>query len=102
MVGIPEDKRKQIAAACARHRVLRLDVFGSAVRADFRPGERDVDLLVDFGQMDPYDRIDAYFNLLDELRGLLAVDVDLVMVDAVKNRYIAADIARTRQSLYAA
>jgi len=46
--------------------------------------------------------LDAYFNLLDELRGLPGVDVDLVMVDAVKNRYIAADIARTRQSLYAA
>ncbi|MDZ4803759.1 MAG: hypothetical protein SGI90_02700 [Candidatus Eisenbacteria bacterium] len=28
MVGIPEYKRKQIAAACARHGVLRLDVFG--------------------------------------------------------------------------
>ncbi len=102
MVAILEDKRSQIAAACAHHQVLRLDVFGSAVRDDFRPGASDIDLLVDFGQMEPYARIDAYFDLLEKLRGLLGADVDLVMVDAVRNRYIAADIERTRQLLYAA
>ena len=42
------------------------------------------------------------FDMLDELRALLGVDVDLVMVGAVKNRYIAADIERTKQALYAA
>jgi|GEM_PF-4575306 hypothetical protein len=33
---------------------LRLDVFGSALREDFRSGESDVDLLVEFGPMDGY------------------------------------------------
>ena len=102
MVGILEGKREQIAAACARHGVLRLDAFGSAVRGDFRPGDSDVDLLVEFGPMDVYARVDAYFDLLDEFRGILGAEVDLVMVDAVKNRYIAADIERTKQALYAA
>ena len=80
----------------------RLDAFGSAVRDDFRPGDSDVDLLVEFGSMDPYARVDAYFDLLDELRDILAAEADLVMVDAVKNRYIAADIERTKQAFYAA
>jgi hypothetical protein len=57
---------------------------------EFRPGESDVDYLVEFGAMDPYERVDAYFDMLDELRTLLGVEVDLVMVGAVKNRYIAA------------
>jgi hypothetical protein len=39
---------------------------------------------------------------LDDLRSLLGVEVDLVMVGAVKNVYIARDIERTRQVLYAA
>jgi len=56
VVGILESKREQIAAACARHGVLRLDAFGSAVRGDFRPGDSDVDLLVEFGPMDVYAR----------------------------------------------
>ena len=102
MVGILESKREQIAAACARHGVLRLDAFGSAVRGDFRPSDSDVDLLVEFGPMDVYARVDAYFDLLDDFRGILGMEVDLVMVDAVKNRYIAADIERTKQALYAA
>ena len=102
MVGILESKREQIAAACARHGVLRLDAFGSAVRGDFCPGDSDVDLLVEFGPMDVYARVDAYFDLLDDFRGILGTEVDLVMVGAVKNRYIAADIERTKQALYAA
>jgi predicted nucleotidyltransferase len=102
MVGVLESKREQIAAACARHGVLRLDAFGSAVRGDFRPGDSDIDLLVEFGPMDVYARADAYFDLLDDFRNILGTEVDLVMVDAVKNRYIAADIERTRQALYAA
>jgi len=102
VISVIEIQRDRIAAACARHGVLRLDAFGSAVRGDFRPDNSDVDLLVEFGPMDPYARVDAYFDLLDDLRGILGTAVDLVMVDAVKNRYIAADIRRTKQALYAA
>jgi len=87
---------------CARFGVVRLDVFGSTLRDDFRPGESDLDLLVVFGPMEPFALADAYFGLFDELRGLLGVKVDLVMADAVKNRYIEREIERTKQLLYAA
>jgi predicted nucleotidyltransferase len=102
VVEILQDKREAIAELCARHGVARLDVFGSALRDDYRPGESDVDLLVEFGPMDGYAKAVAYFDLLDDLRELLGTDVDLVMAGAVKNRYIAQDIERTRQLLYAA
>jgi predicted nucleotidyltransferase len=102
MVDVLDDQRAAIAQACTRFGVARLDVFGSVLRDDFRPGESDLDLLVDFGSMNPHDLVDAYFGLLDELRAVLAVEVDLVMVGAVKNRFIAADIERTKQMLYAA
>jgi predicted nucleotidyltransferase len=102
MVSVLEDKLHAIEDVCVLHRVLRLDVFGSALRDDFRVGESDVDLLVEFEPMGPHQLVDAYFDLLDELRALLGVEVDLVMSDAVKNQFIAADIERTRQALYAA
>ena len=51
---------------------------------------------------DPFAKTDAYFELLDELRAILGVEVDLVMAGAVKNRYIAREIQLTRQTLYAA
>jgi hypothetical protein len=102
MVRMLEDTRQAIAAACERHGVARMHVFGSALRDDFRPSESDIDLLVEFEPMSPYELADAYFELLDELRSILEAPVDLVMADAVKNRYIAADIERTKQVLYAA
>jgi len=33
-----ESQRGAIAKVCSRHGVRRLDVFGSALRDDFRPG----------------------------------------------------------------
>ena len=102
MTGVLEDKRQAIAEVCRRHGVARLDAFGSALRDNFRPGESDVDLLVEFGPMEPYARVDAYFGMLEELRALLGLQIDLVMAGAVKNRYIARDIDRTRRMLYAA
>jgi predicted nucleotidyltransferase len=102
MVRVLQDKHQAIAQVCARYGVVRLDVFGSALRDDFRPGESDVDLLVAFDALEPHALADAYFGLLDELRALLGGEVDLVMADAVKNRYIAREIERTKQLLYAA
>ena len=102
MVAILDSKRQSIAKACAKYGVARLFAFGSALRDDFRTGESDVDLLVEFRPMDPFALVDAYFGLLDELRSLLDADVDLVMSDALKNRYIAAEVERTKQVLYAA
>jgi uncharacterized protein len=102
MVPMVTDKRDAISALCRKYGVVSLHVFGSATGSDFRPGHSDVDLLVDFGQLDGYAKAHAYFDLLDELREALGTELDLVMVGAVKNRYIAADIERTKQMLYAA
>ena len=95
-------QRDAIAQACRRHGVARLEIFGSALRDDYRPGESDLDLLVELGPMEGYARVDAYFGLLDDLRDTLGPDIHLVMVDAVKNRYLAQDIEQTKQMLYAA
>ena len=102
MLEILDSNRDAIQSLCNRHGVVRMDVFGSALRQDFRPGESDIDLLVEFSPRDPYELAEAYFDLLDDLRALLGARVDLVMVGAVKNPYIAADIERTKRLLYAA
>ena len=102
MVATLEDELGAIRAACERFHVVRLDAFGSVLRDDFEPGRSDIDLLVDFGAMSPYDKPDAYFGLLDELRAIFGSDVDLVMVGALKNRYIREDVNWTKRVLYAA
>ena len=102
MVAVLDSKRDLIVAICRKFRVARLFAFGSALREDYRPGESDVDLLVEFEPMDGYDRANAYFDMVDELEAALDTKVDLVMAGAVKNRYISAEIERTKQMLYAA
>ena len=100
MIDLVRQHLPEIAQACATHRVARLDVFGSATRADFRAGDSDLDLLVDFQSMPPKELADAYEGLLDALHTILGVPIDLVMRDAVKNRYVAAAIERERQPVY--
>jgi predicted nucleotidyltransferase len=102
MVTVIEDKRDVIEQLCRRFGVSALYLFGSAARGDFRPGESDIDLLVDFGDMDGRSKAHAYFELLDALEDALGTRVDLVMVGAVKNRFLAREIELTKQRLYAA
>jgi predicted nucleotidyltransferase len=102
VTSLLQSKRESIAELWARHGVTRLEAFGSALRDDFRPGESDLDLLVEFGPMAPYARVDAYFGLRDDLRALLGQEIDLVMAGAVKNPYFASSIESTKQLLYAA
>jgi predicted nucleotidyltransferase len=70
-----EERTDEIGAACRRHGVRRLDVFGSILAGDFRAGESDVDLLVESSPMEPYARVKAYFALRDELEEMLGVTV---------------------------
>ena len=102
MIGLLESKRQAIEDVCSRFGVARLEVFGSALRDDYKQEESDLDLLVEFKPMESYARVDAYFGLRDELRALLKRDIDLVMAGAVKNPYISREIERTKQLLYAA
>ena len=62
--------RGQIADFCRRHHIVRLAIFGSALRDDFGP-DSDVDVLVDFepGHVPGFFRL---FDLEEELSTLFA------------------------------
>ena len=102
VIGLSESQRLAIEDVCSRFGVARLEIFGSALRGDFRPEASDLDLLVEFKPMEPYARVEAYFRMRDELRALLKREVDLVMAGAVKNPYLSREIERTKKLLYAA
>jgi hypothetical protein len=59
-----DDKLEEFAAACQRYGIERLFVFGSALRDDFKPGESDIDLLVEFGPL----KITKRFHVFLEAR----------------------------------
>lgn len=64
-----------LADFCDRHRIMRLSLFGSALRDDFHD-ESDVDFLVEFGP----EATPTYFRLMEmeeELSSLIGRCVDL-------------------------
>jgi predicted nucleotidyltransferase len=91
-----------IAAACRRHQVLRMHLFGSALRDDFVPSHSDLDVLVEFQAIEPGDLVKAYFDLEGQLASITGQSVDLVMADAIRNPYVRRDIEASKQLLYEA
>ena len=96
-----DDNLIQIADLCRSYGVRQLDVFGSAVRADFDPARSDVDFLVDFAPDESRNRFRDYFAFRDALAHVLGRPVDLVMARALTNRYLEAAINAERQLVYA-
>ena len=94
-IPIPEAK---ITDFCRRNQVKSLALFGSVLRADFRPGS-DVDLLVEF---EPGARVGfmALGRMQRELTALLERPVDLVPKDGFKP-VIRRDVLASAEVIYA-
>jgi len=90
--------REEIAAFCRRHYVLRLALFGSVVREDFRP-DSDVDVLVEFepGRVPGL----AFFGMQEELSRILGRAVDL-NTPAFLSPLFIKEVLREAQTLYVA
>lgn len=102
-MGLPSfilDHRDDIAALCQRHHARRLDLFGSAVRADFSVECSDLDFLVSFDELPPVEAYDAYFSLKEGLEGLFSRSVDLVVERAVRNPHFRARVESERQAIF--
>ena len=97
-----DEQQDEIAAACRQYGIERLFVFGSAIREDFRPGESDIDLLVEFGPIEVTKKFHVYLDAREAFRRIFNADVDLVMRGAVKNKVVAKEIDRTKKLIYAA
>ncbi len=77
-------------------------LFGSTLEKGRAEAPGDIDLLVRLRPMAPYERVDAYFGLVEELKRLLPLPHDLVMEDAMRNPYRKADILLSRRPVYEA
>ena len=80
----------------------RLEIFGSGAKQPPSEVAGDLDLLVEFEDLDSGDYADAYFGLLEAFETLFARRIDLVMVSAIDNPYFLEDVARSRAVLYGA
>jgi uncharacterized protein len=82
--------------------VRRLELFGSAVSDSYRPGESDLDFLVEFEPMPRGAYADAYFGLLEALEALFGRPIDLVVASAITNPYFRRSVDHTKVLVFAA
>jgi predicted nucleotidyltransferase len=84
---------------CTRHKVARLFVFGSVLTNRLKKNS-DIDLIVDFRDIDVYDYADNYFDLKFSLENLFNRSVDLLEDKAISNPYLRQSIDSTKQLIY--
>jgi uncharacterized protein len=101
MVPLFAQRQAEVEALCRRYHVRRLELFGSAASGQDRPGESDLDFLVEFDPLPPGAYADAYFGLLEGLHSLFGRPVDLIVASAIKNPYFRQSVEQTKTLLYA-
>jgi len=96
-LNVPQAK---IVDFCRRWKITEFALFGSILRADFRP-DSDVDVLVTFASEARWSLFDLV-EMQDELRGLFGREVDLVEAAALRNPYRRRAIQREKEVIFAA
>ena len=91
-----------LEALCRRFSVKRLELFGSAVTADFDAARSDLDFVVEFFPCSPSAHADACFGLLFALEKLFGRKIDLIEEAAITNPLFLLAIANHKVPLYAA
>jgi predicted nucleotidyltransferase len=102
MVAIIDAQRSELESLCRKHRVRRLEVFGSATDGTFDPSRSDIDFLVEYEQLSPGEHYEAYFGLWKDLETLFDRKVDLVEPETLRNPYLIDEVNATRKLVYAA
>ena len=92
--------QQAIEALCRQYHVRRLELFGSVAAGDDRPGESDIDFLVEFEPSGT--SFNAYFGLRRALEDLFNRPVDLVVDSAIKNPYFRRSVDESKVLIYAA
>jgi len=94
-IQIPEDR---IATFCRANGIRRLALFGSVLRADFRP-DSDIDILVEF---QPGVHVGfAFSRMQDALSAILGRTVDLHTPGSL-SKYFRAEVLHEAEALYVA
>lgn len=89
-----------IIKLCEAHKVKSLYAFGSVLSDKFN-AESDIDLIVDFVNMDVADYADNYFDFKFSLQDALKRPIDLLEEKAIKNPYFRQSVNSQRQLVYA-
>lgn len=99
-MNLIDDKKKELFALCDKHRVKELYLFGSILTNRFLDSS-DIDLLVQFREVELEAYFDNYMGFKEELELLFGRQVDLVENQAIRNPIFRQVVDREKQLVYA-
>lgn len=94
-----EKYHKEIATLCFTHKVKKLYAFGSVLTDKFN-ADSDVDLIVDFTNIELEEYADNYFDFKFSLQDMFKRSVDLLEEKAIKNPFFRQAVNQQRQLIY--
>lgn len=88
-----------IIKLCETYNVKNLYAFGSVLTDGFNQ-ESDIDLIVEFLNIEVEDYADNYFDFKFSLQDILKRPVDLLEEKAIKNPYLRQSVNKQKQLVY--
>lgn len=98
-MNLIEQNKENINALCQKHHVKRLYLFGSVLTSNFNKNS-DIDILIQFGDMDFAHYFSNYMDLKEKLELLFQRPVDLVEDQAVRNPIFRQVLNRNKKLIY--
>jgi predicted nucleotidyltransferase len=94
-----ERNKRAISSLCENHMVKELYLFGSVLSDSFN-NSSDIDLIVQFSNVNLLDYFDNYMDLKEQFEQLFDRPVDLVENQAIKNPIFRKVVDREKVLIY--
>jgi predicted nucleotidyltransferase len=98
-MNLIEKYRSQIFELCDNHKVKDLYLFGSVLTDKFNESS-DIDMLIQFNQVELSEYFDNYMDLKEKLEDILKRPVDLLENQAIKNPIFRQVLDREKRLFY--
>ncbi len=98
-MNVLEQYNNQIFKLCKQHKVRELYAFGSVLTDSFNSSS-DIDLLIQFANVDLMNYFDNYMDLKEAFEVLFGRPVDLVENQAIRNPVFRRILDRDKKLLY--
>ncbi len=94
-----DSNKDKLFELCENHKVKELYLFGSVLTDKFKESS-DIDMLIQFYQVDLMEYFDNYMDLKEKLEQLFERPVDLVENQAIRNPIFRRVVDREKQLVY--
>lgn len=98
-MNIVDENINELIDLCKQHNVRDLYLFGSVLTDKFND-KSDIDLVVQFGEIDILEYFDNYMDFKENLEILLGRPVDLLENQAIHNPILRKSVDRNKKLVY--